>query len=366
MERLVATDPSSFFQPCSDPRENTGKHAQAPAVVAAKTHYFQELDVVASVNNILRDNRLSEEFLKSDLWIESVSDRHLNGSILEINLDFFVKELSKQASLDSKELVRQATLSHPGGEDENLGSLIISCLTDTANWASVCRRLLHYLPDGQIVDLLTNGTSDDQSPLSGLLVRSRGLSNSLDDTLTLNLLTSKHRDLRLMISSAIFSTQDKIDKITRSLHEPAHASSHWNLLQASKRALLEGKNLGGSSLDPLVVIALEAWSLMRVMGDLSSKDLTATALSCGLKAQEASREDKVFDLLESDDEGTDSKKKKRKDKKRRRREEEDGEVEEEGGVAPPSGFLWTVDGHLLNKEDLAERIVSLACDQWLK
>lgn len=336
----------------------TGKHAQAPAVVAAKTHYFQELDIVASVNSILRDKRFSEEFLKSDLWLESV-----NASILEIDLGFFVKELSRQASLQSRDLASQL-MSGRGGED--LGGLIISCLTEPSDWSLVCQRLLHHLPDGEILGLLASSSSSDPSPssLPDLLLKSR---LPMNDTLTLNLLTCKHRDFGRMILSTSFSTQDKIDRMVRLIHDPVHSSSHRRLLQATKSSLSEGKKLiDGSLLHPLVIIALEAWSLMRFLKDMPNEDLTRAASSCGLIAEEVRRESLGYDLLESDDEG--SKKKKRRKRMREKEKEEKQEVREGviGSQNPASDALWRVEGHLLlNREDLIERIVSLACRKWL-
>ena len=59
-----------------------GKHAQAPVAVAAKPHYFSELDVNKSMRNIL--NRCPE-FFASEQFLSSVS----NGTITALDRAFF-------------------------------------------------------------------------------------------------------------------------------------------------------------------------------------------------------------------------------------------------------------------------------------
>ena len=345
-----------------------GKHAQAPAVVAAKTHYFQELDLVPSVTSILSDDRLSNELLKSEPWLESISD----GSILDIDMGFFVKELSRQASFESREITSHLASIIKGDrdrvarapKDDRIRHLIASCLTEDSNWASVCRRLLQYLPDGKVLALLSHhgSSSAHRSLPSSLIFESHGHLLTMNDALTLNLLTCNQRDLNAMVSSASFSAQDRVNQTVRSLHAQDLSSSHRSLLHQVREAKSEGRPVPGSSLSPSSILALEAWSLMYRMKDLSNEDLTRTALSSGLMVEEATRSGKSYSLLKSDDEGG----KKKKRKKRRLMEEE----EEEEGVCqdePIVSLWWVVDeGLILNKIDLIERVVSITCQRWLQ
>lgn len=61
-----------------------GKHPQAPVAVAAKTHYFCELDVLRSVQNLLQED---EAFWRSQEFRDSVE----TGDILGIDYRFFCK-----------------------------------------------------------------------------------------------------------------------------------------------------------------------------------------------------------------------------------------------------------------------------------
>lgn len=59
-----------------------GKHAQAPVAVAAKPHYFSELDVNRTMRNILKN---CPEFFASDQFLSSVAD----GTITALDRSFF-------------------------------------------------------------------------------------------------------------------------------------------------------------------------------------------------------------------------------------------------------------------------------------
>ncbi|GAB2234614.1 hypothetical protein Drorol1_Dr00003871 [Drosera rotundifolia] len=68
---------------CWEELEWKGRHGQSPAVVATKPHYFLDLDVQRTVENII-DN--VPEFWSSEEFADSVKD----GEILSIDTKFFV------------------------------------------------------------------------------------------------------------------------------------------------------------------------------------------------------------------------------------------------------------------------------------
>lgn len=59
-----------------------GKHAQAPVAVAAKPHYFSELDVAKTVRNILKHH---PQFFGSEQFLGSLSD----GTITALDRAYF-------------------------------------------------------------------------------------------------------------------------------------------------------------------------------------------------------------------------------------------------------------------------------------
>jgi hypothetical protein len=73
---------------CWHELEWKGSHAQAPATVAAKPHYFLELDVLESVNNFLEQ---VPGFWRSEELKDSLKD----GEFLSLNYTFFTQELLK-------------------------------------------------------------------------------------------------------------------------------------------------------------------------------------------------------------------------------------------------------------------------------
>ena len=62
-----------------------GKHSQAPVAVAAKPHYFGELDVVASVTALARSE--GSAFWRSPEIREAVA----GGGLVELDPDFFAQ-----------------------------------------------------------------------------------------------------------------------------------------------------------------------------------------------------------------------------------------------------------------------------------
>jgi len=68
-----------------------GKHSQAPVAVAAKPHYFGELDVVASVTALARSE--GSAFWRSPEIREAVA----GGGLVEMDPDFFAQVCCDQA-----------------------------------------------------------------------------------------------------------------------------------------------------------------------------------------------------------------------------------------------------------------------------
>lgn len=73
---------------CWEELEWKGKHGQSPAVVATKPHYFQDLDILQTIENFLD---YVPDFWSSDELAESVKD----GEILKIDTTYFVDQFSE-------------------------------------------------------------------------------------------------------------------------------------------------------------------------------------------------------------------------------------------------------------------------------
>lgn len=124
---------------CWDQLEWQGSHSQAPATVAAKPHYFRELDVVRTVENFIA---CVPAFWTSDeLWDEVLRD----GSLISLDVDFFVKELLwrmfNDNSFESWQLVRDFVANE--------------------SFSLLCSRILHLVKDRELL-MFVNDLADNR------------------------------------------------------------------------------------------------------------------------------------------------------------------------------------------------------------
>ncbi|KAG6497428.1 hypothetical protein ZIOFF_045327 [Zingiber officinale] len=81
---------------CWEELEWKGKHGQSPAVVATKPHYFQDLDILQTIQNFLD---YVPDFWSSDELAESVKD----GEILKIDTAYFIDRFSEMMYVEELE-----------------------------------------------------------------------------------------------------------------------------------------------------------------------------------------------------------------------------------------------------------------------
>lgn len=116
-----------------------GKHAQAPSTVAAKPHYFLELDVVNTVLNFLEDE---PEFWRSEEFRDSLKD----GEFLSIDIAFFAEYLVKKLASDINSALDTWKVLQDYLRDESFSIL--------------CHQLLHVSSDEELLTFLNDLGSD--------------------------------------------------------------------------------------------------------------------------------------------------------------------------------------------------------------
>jgi hypothetical protein len=107
-----------------------GRHAQAPAAVAARPHYFCELDVPATVASLLRS---CPGFWRSREMEESVA----GGELLGIDPGYWEEILG-------------GWLEERSGRSDMLFDVVCDFLEGAA-WARLCQRLLPWLPAEELL-----------------------------------------------------------------------------------------------------------------------------------------------------------------------------------------------------------------------
>lgn len=172
-----------------------GKHSQAPVVVAAKPHYLTELDAVATVRRLLRDD--------SHFWRSQELKEEL-ASAFAITLDtrFFASELmhryrgqrGRKPSVEAKHLLRQ-------------------CLAQPASRAAACRRGLNLLPPRSrrdVIDLLAGASVKCYDEPS--VDVNDGMRRAGSRLLTVTRLSEKAEPERFTALAALLLCPDKIAK----------------------------------------------------------------------------------------------------------------------------------------------------------
>lgn len=116
-----------------------GKHAQAPSTVAAKPHYFLELDVVNTVQNFLENE---PEFWWSDEFRDSLKD----GEFLSIDIMFFAKVMVKKLASDI---------------DSALDTWkVLKNYIKEESFSILCQQLLHVASDDKLLMFVNHLGSD--------------------------------------------------------------------------------------------------------------------------------------------------------------------------------------------------------------
>ncbi|GBF88978.1 hypothetical protein Rsub_01477 [Raphidocelis subcapitata] len=130
-----------------------GRHPQAPVAVAAKPHYFSELDVVATVRNLLRD---CPEFWESHEVRRSLE----GGEWLALDPAYIAEELQERL--------------HRGGAWREDILRELSALPTCVGWRALCQRVAPLMGEGELLAVLRTLGARHFAPAGGLRGWARG------------------------------------------------------------------------------------------------------------------------------------------------------------------------------------------------
>ncbi|XP_078163685.1 uncharacterized protein LOC144558709 [Carex rostrata] len=341
---------------CWDELEWRGAHGQSPAIIATKPHYFQNLDVLRTVENFLE---YVPTFWSSDELAESVK----SGEILEIDPEYFVKFV---LDMMYEERCR------------DVWDLVKGCLSGE-KFSSLCQVLLVSL-DGERLLSFLKSLGKFISPNSECkemkfsccwleILLTRIFSLSLDQVLLMNSIISKPRQIFRLISDEEFKEEEKnMGDISRSLVEPSN-EANWALT----RELMEIKRE-----EALKWIAIQSWNLFYILTKecKTPKSFELVFLKNGIEFREANE----HSLVESDDSDAEtcdrkSRKRRKRDRKKKKKaydfdfgeEGDDQSLEFEFKSDARSWFLST-DGFSCswNMADIPEHLCMYYFTTWMK
>ncbi|THU59598.1 hypothetical protein C4D60_Mb07t03780 [Musa balbisiana] len=204
---------------CWEELEWKGKHGQSPAVVATKPHYFQDLDILQTIENFLE---YVPDFWSSSELAESVKD----GEILKLDSKYFVEQfvgLMYKEDLEDiwaaiEEFILEENFSSLSQNllillDEDRLLLFLKSIRKCIHLSGQCQDFAY--PSCWLENLLA--TCDDQI--------------SLDELLLLNAVIGKGRQLlRLLADEEHEEEKGKVDTIFKSKVTLSDAD-HWALIK---------------------------------------------------------------------------------------------------------------------------------------
>lgn len=110
----------------------SGKHPQSPVSVAAKSHYFCELDVERTVERLI--DRVDQFWDSEELW-----DSLENGDIVALNPIFFAEEIEKKMK------------GRQSREEEAASWDLLEDFLESLSFPTLCNRVLHAVPDSDLL-----------------------------------------------------------------------------------------------------------------------------------------------------------------------------------------------------------------------
>eukprot|EP01018_Ginkgo_biloba_P015455 Gb_13687 [translate_table: standard] len=214
---------------CWDELEWKGRHGQSPAMVATKPHYFLDLDVIKTVENLLEN---VPDFWSSEEFAISLQ----NGEILSVDMEFFVEELLHMMYDDNSSEMWQAVYDFLSEE----------------KFSSLCQRLLIFLSDWELLAFLnkvgkvlasenhdsgfqSQGQADAKAKASHFnlleIVTSLGIEcQCLDELLLSNACINCGRQiLRLLRDEDHGDEKQKLDEIVAEMKQNSNVVEHWAL-----------------------------------------------------------------------------------------------------------------------------------------
>ncbi|XP_057822339.2 uncharacterized protein LOC131034779 isoform X1 [Cryptomeria japonica] len=352
---------------CWDELVWKGRHGQSPAMVATKPHYFQDLDVLSTVENLLEN---VPEFWSSEEFTASVED----GEIISLDREFFVQELLymmyNEDLLEAWQAVEEFLLEE--------------------NFFNLCQRLLILLGDrellaflnalGKILGKQDNGfDSKDKARVKQLqnnwfetILSIDAKFQFLDEILISNACVNNGRQIvRLLCDEEHDERKRHIEEIVLEMKQSSKGSDHWAL---RNECLRMNKMLA------IKLLAIESWFLQYQLSDKCKRAASCESLF-GLNGIEFHRPRISLEvcnerLSKEKDYGSfgGSKKKKRKDKSRKRKRSNNSSCDE--GIDkeyskwsnPDDTWQLSTDNYVSNwnKVDLPEHLAKYAFLSWLK
>ncbi|KAJ3687447.1 hypothetical protein LUZ61_016611 [Rhynchospora tenuis] len=341
---------------CWDELEWRGAHGQSPAVIATKPHYFQNLDVLRTVQNFLE---YVPAFWSSNELAESVK----GGDILEIDRGYFVNLVLDlmygEQCRDVWDMV-EGFLS-----EEKFSSLcpVLLASLDVKGLFFFLRSLGKFLkPSLECKELKFSCCWLE-------ILLSRSFSLSLDQILLMNSVISKPRQLFRLISDEENKEREKnLEDIVGSLVGPSNEAS-WALT----RELMEMKRE-----EAVKWIAIQSWILFYILTKecKTPENLELVFLKNGIDFREASE----HSFVGSDDSDVEtferrSRKRRKRDKKKKRKvydfdfgeKKDDQSLELEFQSSARSWFLST-DGFSCawTMADVPEHLCMYYFKTWMK
>lgn len=344
-----------------------GKHAQAPSTVAAKPHYFLELDVVNTVLNFLEDE---PEFWRSEEFRDSLED----GEFLSIDITFFAEYLVKKLASDIDSALDTWKVLQDYLRDESFSTL--------------CHQLLHVVSDEKLLRFLNDLSSDLSHDYEK--DRKNTKTNSYRKAMSwIEVLVDAGVQWKSLMEPMFCNACIKNGRnLLRILQEEEHEEDANSLRQLmTKRSgdekkehwALRDKGLRMDKAAACRYVALEAWLLYYQLSlESAGADLYETLLEeSGIQYRHhSSTIEKVDARNRKRNKKSGKHSRKRKHRRRRSSDAEDSddvswsdiEVSNSGRLSKEEqGWRLSIDNYSLTwtKADLAEYLTGFAVQQWL-
>lgn len=315
-----------------------GKHAQAPVAVASKPHYFCELDIPATVEQLARHC--------SDFWAsEELASTARSGAIFLIEPEAWAAELARW--LEEERSTRSMALYRALGDYIEGGGC----------WRQLCLRLLPVLPESNRLEVAVqvldgSSTSAESSPGASspgtLLAFSGAQWNSYDELLVMSAMLCSGPQLLRMLREEESTVQQWGEHVSQIFKLATH-QAHWGL----RRQFARDKEMNALP-ELLAVHSFLAFTALRQAAATGQSALHTLLVNSGFPAEVVS-DDRADKKRKGEKMSRKEKKREKKKKKRRKKDwlsessdNEGGSSAEGEGIGPSSlgdaRAIWRVDG----------------------
>ncbi|KAH9330602.1 hypothetical protein KI387_002710, partial [Taxus chinensis] len=297
---------------CWDELVWKGRHGQSPAVVATKPHYFQDLDVLSTVENLLEN---VPEFWSSEEFTSSVQD----GGILSLDREFFEQEILymmyNDDSVEVWQVVEEFLLEE---KFPNLCQRLLLLLSDQEffSFLNALGRILAPRYEGNGFDSKDKVKQLQNSWLETIITIDTEF-QFLDELLLSNACVNNGRQiLRLLYDEEHDERRQHVEGIMLEMKQSSKDSDHWALRSECSRM---------SKMVAIKLLAIESWVLQYHLTEECKKATSCEALLTlnGIEFRHPRISFEACNKLSSKEKDYgpfgDSKKKKRKDKSRKRK-----------------------------------------------